>query len=326
MPRQRNTIKERLKEFHFKCTNPDSDEVQATVRKALKDRHCLLIKQAAVICEERLFYDLEAGLLKAYQRFLKKPIKTDPNCIAKGAIARTLVALDCQDADFFIAGLSYQQIEPVWGGTEDTAIDLRVSCAMGLVNTSYPRALIEIIPLLHDSNPHVRIGAVRAIAVTQPLAAEAVLRSKALAEDSEPDVTAETLSALLAVAPDESQEFVASFFEAYRDPILRQTIALAIGASKVDVAVDILHSCWTNTPLKTERDNYLLLGAILHRSEKALAWLLDVVLKGNRASAQFIVTELAIYRTERRLRESLEASLLERGDDDLIALFSEIWN
>ena len=68
--------------------------------------------------------------------------------------------------DFFIAGLQYHQHEPVWGGTEDTAIDLRVSCAMGLANSAYPRALIALIPLLYDDYAQARQGAVRAIAFT----------------------------------------------------------------------------------------------------------------------------------------------------------------
>jgi hypothetical protein len=236
-----------------------------------------------------------------------------------------LVALDSHEIDFFIAGLRYHQHEPVWGGTEDTATDLRVSCAMGLVNTSYPRALIELVTLLYDHNSHARKGAVRAIAFTQPLAAEAVLRSKAIAGDSEPDVIGETLSALLQVSPYESQEFVTSFLESHRDPMLRQSVALAIGESRLDEALDILRSCWNNTPLKEEQDYCLLLGAILHRSEKAFAWLFDVVVEGDPASARFVVDKLAIYRTDKSLSKKMEVALSERGDDVLTALFYEIW-
>jgi hypothetical protein len=325
MPHKPNAIKERIKEFHLACTHADPVKVQATVKKALKDRNCLMVKQAAERCEERLIYDLEADLLKAYQRFLKNPVKNDPNCTAKCAIARALVALDSQDVDFFIAGLGYHQYEPVWGGSEDTAIDLRVSCAMGLVNTSYHRALIEIVALLHDHNPHVRKGAVRAIALTQPLAAEAVLRSKAIAGDSEPDVTGEVLSALLKISPHASQAFVSSFLDSPGDPNLRQAVAVALGASRLDEALEILHSCWNNEPFKRKQDNALLLGAILHRSENAFAWLLEVIAEGDRASARFVIAELAIYRTDKKLSERIKAALAERDDDDLTALYSEIW-
>jgi hypothetical protein len=325
MPPKQKMIKERIRELHLKCSNSDPVEVKATVLEALNDRHCLIVKEAAELCEERLIYDLEADLLEAYRRFLKKPVKNDPNCTAKEAIARTLVALDSQDVDFFIAGLGYHQHEPVWGGTEDTATDVRVSCAMGLANTSYPRALIELVALLYDHNSHARKGAVRAIAYTQPLAAEAVLRSKAMAGDAEPEVIGETLSALLQVSPSESQEFVASFLEPHRDPMLRQSVALAIGESRLDEALDILRSCWNDKPLKEEQDNCLLLGAILNRSEKAFAWLLDVVVEGDPSSARFVVEELAIYRTDKSLRMKMEAALAQRCDDALTALFYKIW-
>ncbi|WP_218188060.1 hypothetical protein [Desulfosarcina cetonica] len=88
MPPKSNAIRERIKEFHSDCANADPVKIQATVKKALNDRNCLMVKHAAERCEERLIYDLEADLLKAYQRFLKNPVKNDPNCTAKGAIVR----------------------------------------------------------------------------------------------------------------------------------------------------------------------------------------------------------------------------------------------
>ena len=325
MPRKRNTIKERLQEFQSKCTNTDTAVVQRTVQKALSDRHYLLVKQAAEICEERLFYDLEEYLLAAYQRFLKNPIKNDPHCTAKGAIAHALVALENQEIDFFIAGIRYRQPEPVWGGTEDTAVDLRASCAMGLVNTSYPRALIELVALLHDPEVNARRSAVRAITYTQPMAAEAVLRAKALSGDCEPDVTGEVLSAILKVNPHESVAFVSSLLDACGDPVQRESLALALGESKLDEALVVLRSCWDKEPLKSEQSNVLLLGAIIHRSENAIDWLLEVVVEGDRASARFVIEQIAIYRTDERLSELLQAALTKRADDVLTDLFYEIW-
>ena len=197
---------------------------------------------------------------------------------------------------------------------------------MGLVNTSYHRALIEIVALLHDHNPHVRKGAIRAIAFTQPSAAEAVLRSKAIAGDAEPEVTAEALSALLKISPHASKDFVSGFLDSSGDTNLRQAVAFALGASKVDEALEILRSCWDNEPFKREEDHALLLGAILHRSENAVAWLLDVVAEEGLASARFVVEELAIYHTDKKLSERVRAALVERSDDELIALYKQCWH
>ena len=77
-------------------------------------------------------------------------------------------------------------MEPVWGGTADTAADVRGTCALGLVATGYPRALVAIAQLLYDAEPDTRVGAIRAAANGAPREAELLLRSKALAGDEEP--------------------------------------------------------------------------------------------------------------------------------------------
>ena len=69
-----------------------------------------------------------------------------------------------------------------------------------------------------------------------------------------------------------------------------------------------------------------MLGAILHRSEKAFAWLLDVVVDGDRASAKFVVEELVIYSTDKHLGERIEAAVVQREDDRLMANFRETWH
>src|SRR5262245_9459079 len=144
----------------------DSDVLAA----ALNDRHFRVTAKAAEIASERLCYPLVRNLIDAYQRLLNDPVKKDPQCYAKQAIARALVALECNDTQFLIAGLSYRQMEPVWGGTQDTAVDVRSSCAMGLVNSGYPRAIQELTALLNDPEMRARQGAARAIACGEPRA------------------------------------------------------------------------------------------------------------------------------------------------------------
>ena len=160
-----------------------------------------------------MLYELLPALLAAYARFLERPAKLDPSCIAKKAIARALVGLDCNDAAFYIAGLRYRQPEPVWGGTVDTAVDVRCSCAMGLVASGHPRALLELTEVLNDAEPQARAGAVRAIACGNPREAELLLRGKVLAGDEEPAVVGECFTALLAVEPEESLAFVARYIK-----------------------------------------------------------------------------------------------------------------
>jgi HEAT repeat protein len=279
-------------------------------RAALRDRHPLPVARAAQLCGERLFYDLEGDLITAFERLRPLPFTQDPQCTAKGAIARALVALDCQDAALYRGGLRLRQAEPVWGGSVDTAVDLRATCAMGLVQTRYPRALIDLVGLLADPEPRARAGAARAIACAEPLAAEAVLRAKTLMGDAEPEVVGECLAGLLQVEPEESPEFVAGFLDA-ADPAVREQAALALGGSGLELSLALLRERWDAEPLKGEAQRILLRGALLHRSEAAFDWLLGVIARGDPRTATWLVEELAVYRANARLcehvREAVEA-------------------
>jgi len=166
--------------------------VQSAILKPyLADKHFRVVCKAATLTGERALPDLTPDLLTAYGRFLEDPVKRDPNCMAKGAIARALVNLGCDDVDFYLAGIRYTQLEPVWGGSADTAIDVRCSCALGLVNTRYSRAIQELTTLLHDREARARAGAARAISCGSSREAEAVLRLKVLVGDAESEVIGE---------------------------------------------------------------------------------------------------------------------------------------
>ena len=188
----------------------------APLTAALSHKHYRVVAKAARLAADKLAYELVQALRAAYPRFLEKPVKADPNCFAKKAIVRALVALDYEDAEFFSAGLQLKQMEPVWGGTVDTAADVRASCAMGLVASGNPRALVAITQLLYDPEPDARVGAVRAAAYGKPARGRTLLRAKVLARDAEPAILGECFTALLSVEPEESLAFVATHPEGSR--------------------------------------------------------------------------------------------------------------
>jgi HEAT repeat protein len=325
MSSRRTDVRARIEQYEVLCEPGDPPAVRNATRKALLDKHYLLVARAAELCAERLVYDLESTLVQAYGRLLDNPVKKDPGCRAKGAIARALVALDSQESEFFLAGISYRQLEPVWGGTVDTAVDLRCSCAMGLAGTRYPRALSELVALLHDPEPHARSGAARAIACTDPLAAEAVLRCKSLSGDPEPEVIGDCFAGLLQVEPDEAPDFVAGFLDG-PDPSVRELAALALGESRLDTALDLLRERWEAQPLKRDADRVLIRAAVLHRSEAAFEWLCSVVADGDKISAALMIQELAVYRANEKLRSRVIEAVRRRGDGVLQQSFERTWS
>jgi hypothetical protein len=291
---------------------------------ALAARHCRVVAKAARLAEDALLYELVPPLVAAYTRFLDKAAKQDPSCFAKKAIARALVALDCSDAGFFLRGLAYRQLEPVWGGTADTAVDVRASCAMGLVASGYPRALVELTALLNDPEAAARLGAVRAIACGNPREAELLLRSKALAGDAEPQVLGECFTSLLGVEPDETIGFVAAYLT-HADDAVRELAALALGESRLEGALAPLQQVWGDVLLGEEFRRALLRAAAAHRSEAAFDWLLTIVADARPAVVLEIVEALAIYRHNAKLKQRLESALDERGEAQLKDRFAALW-
>ncbi len=289
-------------------------------RAALRDPHPLPVARAAQLCGDRLLYDLEGDLTAAFARLRPLAFTRDPQCMAKGAIARALVALDCQDAALYRVGIRLRQAEPVWGGSVDTAVHLRATCAMGLVQTRYPRALVDLAGLLADPEPRARAGAARAIACAEPLAAEAVLRAKALMGDAEPEVVGECLAGLLQLEPEESPDFVAGFLDG-PDPAVREQAALALGGCRLDLALRLLRERWDAEPLKAEAHRILLRGAVLHRSEAAFDWLLGVIARGDPRTAAWVVEELAIYRANPLLCQRVKQAVDARARP----MVSEVW-
>ena len=129
----RLTVDDKLAALEAAGGSAAADALSAALATALADRSYRVVALAAHLAAEKLVYAAVPWLIRAYTGLLDKPVKRDPNCLAKKAIVRALHDLDCDDAEFFIAGLSYRQLEPVWGGTVDTATDLRCSAATASV-------------------------------------------------------------------------------------------------------------------------------------------------------------------------------------------------
>lgn len=303
--------------------NERAAKVEA-LRRALAG-HYRIAAKAARAAEDALLYELIPSLESSFTRFLDKPSKSDPSCFAKKALARALVALESNNVEFFSKGLTLSQLEPVWGGTADTAADVRASCAMGLVASGYPRALVELTALLNDSEAAARIGAVRAIACGNPREAELLLRAKALAGDAEPQVVGECFTGLLAVEPDESLEFVVQHLS-HADAAVRELAVLTLGESRLDAALAPLKEAWAGVLVDEEFRRTLLRAAAAHRSEAAFDWLLTIVAESRVPVALEAVEALAVYRHNEKRKERLEAAVLERGDKQLSGRFAELWH
>jgi hypothetical protein len=101
--------------------------------KALNLRNNFLVSKAAAVALHHRLTGLTPNLAAAFPRFLERAARSDPQCWAKNALAKTLAAFEYQDPELFLAGMHHIQLEPVWGGSADTAGTLRGTCALALV-------------------------------------------------------------------------------------------------------------------------------------------------------------------------------------------------
>lgn len=293
--------------------DPAMDRAQqnAAIKRFLADRHFRVVAKAARLAGERSLHERMTDLITAYARFLSDPLKRDPKCIAKQAIVRALVELGCHDAGFFLDGIRYKQLEPVWGGTEDTAIDVRCSCAMGLVATGYFRAIQELTALLNDSQWRARAGAARAISCGSPREAESLLRFKVLVGDAEPEVIGECFAGILAIAPEEGLPFVAAYLAADNEGV-RDFAALALGESRQPRALEYLRDTCRFTV--GEFRAVLIRAAALHRSEAAFDWLVSLIAEGSRSDCDVATEALSVYERNAKLVERVQAALAQRSE------------
>lgn len=244
-------------------------------------------------------------------------MKTDKGCLAKIAIATALVELEEPAVDLFRRGIRHVQMEPSYGPPVDAAVELRAHCAIGLVNSGYRDAALELVPLLIDPGASARLAAARGIAAAGGGEAEAVLRFKVLTGDDEPEVLTECFTGLLELAPERSLDFVGAFLGDDRplsglpgggDSAAAEAAVLALGESRLEAAVPILLEQWESC-CDRQRGQTILLALVTSRQESALDFLLGLVAGGEPWEASDAITALAICRGDPRIGDRVATAL-----------------
>ena len=260
------------------------------LREALQHRNNFVVGKAADLVREFQLAQLTPELLVAFDRFLQcsnkeNPVKTDPQCWAKNALSRALAAFEHQDAALFLRGMRHIQLEPVWGGSSDTAGTLRATCALALVQC---RSLVDsdllahLVELLADKDKAVRAEVVRAIEQVGSPSSGLLLRLRAILgsglnsrkPDEEPEVLGACYSGILRLEGASAIPWVSRFLVSADDSAAEA--ALAIAGTHSPRGFEVLRERFAK-----EADPWfcsVLLSAIaLTRQDAALEFLLDLV-------------------------------------------------
>jgi HEAT repeat protein len=279
---------------------------------ALADRSFAVVGRAAEIVARHQIGGLDDDLCNAFDRVMRGGGLADKGCTAKTAIANALYRLGAGPGELLLRGARHVQREPVWGGTADTAGNLRGLCGMALVAVGHPDALFELVRLLTDPEIEARRHAVRAVAATETTAGELLLRLKTGAAANDPEIRAECLAALMQMAPDRSLEFVADHL---RDPVpaVRETAAIALGESHLPEALAVLTgACRTEPDLRARAA--LLLPIALVRTPESFAFLLEVLSDAPDTMARAAAEALRIYQHDDARAAQIRRAAAKRGD------------
>ena len=312
------SFEERLERVREAVSRPDDADARKVLTQTLRGKDGYLISVVAAGVGARFL----SALPRAFGTLLVDPIKRDPSCRGKLAVAKALYDADERAEEVYLAGSRHVQLEPVWGGREDTAAPLRGVCVMALVHQQHPRAMVEAARLLVDKERAARIAAARAVGASgNAEVGEPLLRLKIAAGEGDGEVLGECFGALLEVAGGTSFEFVVGYLDDAREDVA-EAAALALGGARSDGAFAALRDRaeeWGGA----ERRRVLFLAIALLRTDEAWGYLIERVGDAAPPTATAAIEALATFRHDDALRDRVLQAADERGDARVLAAARE---
>ena len=284
------------------------------VRKALRDRVGLVVAKAAKVAAALQLREVIPELLEAFDRLFEDPTHRDPQCWGKNAIAKALGELDYRQGAPYLRGARHVQMEPVWGGQEDTASILRGICLLSLIACSdIGREVVLrcLVDALVEPAQTVRTEAVRAIAEIGGDDSALLLRLKARAGDAESAVVGQAFDGVLRLEGPPAIPFVAGFLRTATEYVQAEA-ALSLGSSRLPAAVEALEEGWTGTRDPALRE--VIARAIsASRQERGFVFLLDLVKNARPAESSMALEALKIHRESPEIWKRVEEAVRERN-------------
>jgi HEAT repeat protein len=313
----KRTLEEALAALRRVREEPEAEASRAELRRIVAGEGAHAVARAAALVGELELEPLAADLVAAFPRFCAGLPKSDPGCTAKTAIVEALRRLGQEQDALYRTAARHVQMEPVFGGRVDTAVDLRGAAALAIAETGRRDVLALLAELLADPEPPVRICAARAVAGFGSDAGVALLKLKALSPDPEPRVVSECLLALLRLDASGQRAFVESFLA--RSDSLAEAAALALGESRSAEAFEALRG-WLPEASRRGLSRMALVAIAALRRDGAIEWLMAMVRDEPATLAREALQALgslgaetlgARVRTAARARPELEKVLAE---------------
>jgi HEAT repeat protein len=319
-----NSIGGKLAALNALRENLEAPDTVKLLRESLADHSNLVVSRAAEIIGESKNESFVDDLVHAFQRLMSDPVKMDPGCVGKTAIVRALVVLGREDGELYRHGVEYKQPEPKWGGSKDTAGELRGVCAAGLVLCA---TSIEVLnacaQLLEDACAEARMGAARAIGALRQPEGGPLLRLKLFVGDANAEVVGECCAALLRLDRESGVEFVVQFLSSENADVSVQA-ALALGESRLPNTFEPLRKAWEREREPAVRESFLICIGLL-RTAEVRDFLLSLIETNRLGGASDAIKALKAFGNVGDLKHRIEKAVNATGDPRLVKLFQREW-
>ncbi len=284
--------------------DPSTREGEAALREALRTPIGLVVAAAVKRIAEHSLHALLDDVAAAFDPLCD--MKRDPGCRGKVAVLRTLHELDRWD-DVFERAAVYTQLEPAFGGANDTAGEVRGIAGVAHAHFARTDAPDVLAQLFADRERVARIAAAQGCRDGGFAGASGMLRMRILIGD-ESEVLAACFEALLALQRDAALPFVVRCMQT--TDATGECAAIALGASRVDATDELIAWCERCLGEQRERVGYLPLA--LSRREAATAYLLGVIRERSPRDAVAAARALATFKHDDHLQGVVLEATRER--------------
>jgi HEAT repeat protein len=316
------TLEEEQRALNGAMAEPRSTAARHALDHALLSKRSHLAARAASLIQRHHLDGFDDALRAVFERFLQDPIKSDPGCAAKLAAIEALDYGESAQSEPFWRAARHVQLEPSWGPPVDTAAPLRARGLLALARLGDPDFALLAAERLADPESPVRQSAADALAHHGSRAGAPLALLKLRLGDEDPLVHLAAMSALLSLAPEWG---LAELGPLLMDEPRRELAAVALGQSRLDDALKLLLDALERCVRPVERAP-ILRGIGLHRSDAALAALLDTIAAGSARDAETAIVALGARRFEPGLADKIRAAAARNPRADLTKILAETFS
>lgn len=252
------------------------------------------------------------AVLAALDRLYDDPVERDPQCRGKLACVDVLDQLGHGEGEPFLRAVHHVQLEPVWGGRQDSAPPLRIRAVQALVRLGHHALWRELGALLVDPVGEVRGAAAQILGQLGGERAVLLLRLRLAVGDADTDVLPDYATGLLAAEGAAAVAAVAPLL-AHRDRAVAGGAALALGGSRLPEALAPLRAALARCPDR-QLARTLVDAIALQRSEAAAEALLGLLAGEDGELARAAAKGLRLYQDRAAIRQRTMAALAQRND------------